>query len=133
MSHAEGASAAAWNQAWRDATWNEITAGDTWDVVVVGGGVVGAGVAREAARRARRGLLGEARDFAWGASSRSSKFVHGGLRYLPLGQWRVTHECVRERDRLVREAPGLVERIAFTRALLVPERRRRLLYAGWHS
>jgi glycerol-3-phosphate dehydrogenase len=120
----------AWNRAWRDATWGEIRDGHIWDVIVVGGGVVGAGVARDAARRGHRTLLVEARDFAWGASSRSSKFVHGGLRYLPLGQWHLTHECVRERDRLVREAPGLVERIAFTRVLLEPERRRRLLYAA---
>lgn len=80
-----------------------------WDLLVIGGGVSGAGVAREAVRSGARVLLLEARDFAYGTSSRSSKMVHGGLRYLAQGQWRVTAESVLERQRLLREAPGLVE------------------------
>ncbi|MES0873625.1 glycerol-3-phosphate dehydrogenase/oxidase [Sinimarinibacterium thermocellulolyticum] len=80
-----------------------------YDLIVVGGGITGAGVFREAARSGARVLLVEARDYASGTSSRSSKLVHGGLRYLKNGQWRLTLESVRERERLLDEAPGLVE------------------------
>lgn len=79
-----------------------------WDVVVIGGGITGAGVFREAARQGYRTLLLERRDFASGTSSRSGKLVHGGLRYLKQGQVRVTWHSVRERERLLRELPGLV-------------------------
>lgn len=80
-----------------------------YDLVVVGGGITGAGVFREAVRSGARVLLVEARDYASGTSSWSSKLVHGGLRYLRNGQWRLTLESVRERQRLIREVPGLVE------------------------
>jgi glycerol-3-phosphate dehydrogenase len=80
-----------------------------YDLVIVGGGITGAGVLREAVRTGARVLLVEQRDFAAGTSSYSSKLVHGGLRYLKTGQWRLTLESVRERRRLLREAPGLVE------------------------
>jgi len=56
--------------------------GQQWDVVVIGGGITGAGILLEAAKRGLSALLLEQRDFAWGTSSRSSKLVHGGLRYL---------------------------------------------------
>ena len=69
----------AWNAAWRDALLPELAASE-WDLIVVGGGITGAGILREAARRGWRCLLLEQRDFAWGTSSRSSKMVHGGLR-----------------------------------------------------
>ncbi|MBQ5948097.1 glycerol-3-phosphate dehydrogenase/oxidase [Massilia sp. ST3] len=84
-------------------------AGREWDVLVIGGGITGAGILLEAARRGLRAMLVEQRDFAWGTSSRSSKLVHGGLRYLAEGQLRLTRESVREREALLREAPGLVE------------------------
>src|SRR6185436_12215317 len=58
-------------------------------------------------------LLVEQKDFAWGTSSRSSKLVHGGLRYLKQGQWLLVRDAVRERRRLIAEAPGLVERMGF--------------------
>lgn len=80
-----------------------------WDVLVVGGGITGAGILLEASRRGLRALLVEQRDFAWGTSSRSSKLVHGGLRYLKEGQFALTRESVHERDALLRDAPGLVE------------------------
>jgi glycerol-3-phosphate dehydrogenase len=80
-----------------------------YDLVVVGGGITGAGVFREAVRSGASVLLVEARDYASGTSSWSSKLVHGGLRYLKNGQWRLTLESVRERQRLINEAPGLVE------------------------
>ncbi len=93
---------------------SDLARGDaTFDVVVVGGGITGAGVAREAAGSGLRTLLVEQRDFAWGTSSRSSKMVHGGLRYLGRGHPGLTREALRERERLLAEAPGLVERLPF--------------------
>ena len=85
----------------------------TWDLVVIGGGISGAGVAQQAARRGWKVLLIEQRDFAWGTSSRSSKLVHGGLRYLKQGDIKTTLHSVRERDRLMREAPQLIEPQSF--------------------
>ena len=79
-----------------------------WDLIVVGGGITGAGILREAARCGLKALLLEQRDYAWGTSSRSSKMVHGGLRYIAQGQIKVTRESVLERERLVKEAAGLV-------------------------
>ncbi len=84
-----------------------------WDLLVIGGGITGAGVAQQAARRGWSVLLIEQRDFAWGASSRSSKLVHGGLRYLKEGDIKTTLHSVRERERLMREAPELVEAQSF--------------------
>jgi glycerol-3-phosphate dehydrogenase len=71
-----------------------------WDVVVVGGGITGAGILLESVRMGLDALLVEQRDFAWGTSSRSSKLVHGGLRYLKEGRIFLTREAVRERERL---------------------------------
>jgi glycerol-3-phosphate dehydrogenase len=84
-----------------------------WDLVIVGGGITGAGILREAVRNGFKTLLVEQRDFAWGTSSRSSKLVHGGLRYLKEGNFKLTHESVKERERLIRDAPGLVEPLEF--------------------
>ena len=84
-----------------------------WDLLVIGGGITGAGILLEASRRGLRALLVEQRDFAWGTSSRSSKLVHGGLRYLKEGQFGLTRESVHERDALLRDAPGLVEPMGF--------------------
>ena len=79
----------AWNAAWRERALPELAARE-WDLVVVGGGISGAGILLEAARRGWRCLLVEQRDFAWGTSSRSSKMVHGGLRYIAKGQFGLT-------------------------------------------
>jgi glycerol-3-phosphate dehydrogenase len=84
-----------------------------WDVIVIGGGITGAGILLEASRRGLKALLVEQRDFAWGTSSRSSKLVHGGLRYLKEGQFALTRESVREREHLLRQAAGLVEPQSF--------------------
>ncbi|MDQ7781378.1 MAG: glycerol-3-phosphate dehydrogenase/oxidase [Desulfomonilaceae bacterium] len=84
-----------------------------WDLIVIGGGITGAGVFREAARSGLKVLLLEGRDFSWGTSSRSAKLVHGGLRYLKEGRIRLTLESVRARQRLLAEAPGLVEPLEF--------------------
>lgn len=82
----------------------------TWDLIVIGGGITGAGILLEAARRGQRVLLLEQRDFAWGTSSRSSKMVHGGLRYLGQGDIRLTRHSLLERERLLRELPDMVVR-----------------------
>lgn len=92
---------------WRDSIWSDLN--QDWDVIVIGGGIVGAGVFREAARIGLRTLLVEAHDFSSGTSSRSSKMVHGGLRYLKNGQLKLTMESVHERQRLIREGKGLVD------------------------
>lgn len=84
-----------------------------WDLIVIGGGITGAGVFLEAARRGQRVLLLEKADFAWGTSSRSSKMVHGGLRYIAQGDIRLTRHSLRERERLLTELPGLVERATY--------------------
>ena len=98
----------------RDDILAELRTVDEWDLIVVGGGITGAGILREASRCGLRCLLLEQKDFAWGTSSRSSKMVHGGLRYIAQGQLKLTHDSVRERERLLKEAPGLVERSEFT-------------------
>ena len=82
---------------------------EPWDLIIAGGGITGAGVAREAARAGLNVLLVERQDFSWGTSSRSSKMVHGGLRYIAQGDIRTTMHSVHERERLMREAPGLVD------------------------
>ncbi|MBW1893497.1 MAG: glycerol-3-phosphate dehydrogenase/oxidase [Deltaproteobacteria bacterium] len=82
---------------------------EQWDLIVIGGGITGAGVFREAVRMGYKTLLVEQKDFSWGTSSRSSKMVHGGLRYMAQGKFLLTMTSVREREKLLREAPGLVE------------------------
>jgi glycerol-3-phosphate dehydrogenase len=84
-----------------------------WDMIIVGGGITGAGVFREACRMGLSVLLLEQRDFAWGTSGRSSKMVHGGLRYLIEGKVLLSMASVRERQRLLTEAPGLVDPLKF--------------------
>lgn len=100
-----------WPQGWREETWGRLS--QPWDIVVIGGGITGAGVLREATRVGLRALLIEQRDFAWGTSSRSSKLVHGGLRYLKEGRLRLTRAAVRERQRLLEDGPGLIDPLGF--------------------
>src|SRR3990170_2774214 len=85
----------------------------TFDLLVIGGGINGVGIARDAAMRGLRTALVEAGDFASGTSSRSSKLIHGGLRYLEQGHVGLVLEAVRERERLRRLAPHLVRPQAF--------------------
>src|SRR5262245_38207415 len=88
--------------------------GPELDVLVVGGGVVGSGSALDAATRGLTTGLIEARDFASGTSSRSSKLVHGGLRYLEMLDFRLVHEALLERGLLLqRLAPHLVKPVPF--------------------
>lgn len=95
-----------WTKGWRDTVWAGLA--QPWDLIVIGGGITGAGILREARRAGLRALLLEANDFASGTSSRSSKLVHGGFRYLKNAQIRLTLESVRERERLIKEGRGLV-------------------------
>ncbi len=90
-----------------------------WDVVVVGGGATGLGCAVDAASRGLTTALIERFDFASGTSGRSTKLIHGGVRYLQGGQIGLVAQSLRERERLRQNAPGLVRAIDF----LVPTRR----------
>ena len=87
--------------------------GRSFELVVVGGGMAGAGIARDAALRGYRTLLLERQDFAFGTTSRSSKLIHGGLRYLELFDVGLVRESLRERERLARLAPHLVRPLPF--------------------
>ncbi len=86
---------------------------EPFDVVIVGAGITGAGVAREAALRGMRVALVEKDDFASGTSSRSSRLVHGGIRYLEHGELHLVYEASRERRILLRIAPHLVRPLRF--------------------
>ena len=99
------------NKTWREQTWSDLD--QPWDIIVVGGGITGAGIFNMAAQKGLKVLLLESNDFAFGTSSRSSKLVHGGIRYLRNRQYDVVRESVRERERLLKEADGLVDPLAF--------------------
>jgi glycerol-3-phosphate dehydrogenase len=100
-----------WTRGWRERTWAEL--GGPWDLIIIGGGITGAGILHLATHARLRAVLVEADDFASGTSSRSSKLVHGGLRYLKNAQIKVTLESVREREYLLRQGHGLVNRLGF--------------------
>src|SRR5882724_9610243 len=87
--------------------------GKNFDLLVIGGGIFGAGVARDAALRGLRVALVEKSDFASGTSSRSSKLIHGGFRYLQQGDFRLVFEACRERRVLQQMAPHLVRPLPF--------------------
>src|SRR5262245_27706077 len=87
--------------------------GASLDAVVIGGGMAGAGVARDLALRGASVVLFEKGDFASGTSSKSSKLIHGGLRYLELFDWRLVRESLREKKTLERLAPHLVRPLPF--------------------
>jgi glycerol-3-phosphate dehydrogenase len=90
----------------RTTRWNDLK--QDWDLIIIGGGITGAGIFNMAVRKGYKSLLVDAKDYAFGTSSRSSKLVHGGFRYLANRQYKVTAESVRERERLVRDARHLV-------------------------
>jgi glycerol-3-phosphate dehydrogenase len=91
----------------------ERLAGEMFDVLVIGGGITGAGVALDAASRGLRTALVEQHDFASGTSSKSSKLVHGGLRYLQQKEFGLVYENLAERQRLLQNAPHLVTPLPF--------------------
>jgi glycerol-3-phosphate dehydrogenase len=99
----------------------ERLATEVFDLVVIGGGITGAGIARDAAMRGMKVALIEKGDFASGTSSRSSKLIHGGLRYLKQLDIKLVKESLFERERLLRLAPHLVHPAPF----LIP------IYSGW--
>lgn len=103
-----------WQPGWRDEIWAQLD--QKWDLIVIGGGITGAGILREATRAGLKTLLVEGNDFSSGTSSRSSKLVHGGFRYLKNGQVKLTLISVRERERLLREGRGLVIPLGFLMA-----------------
>src|SRR6266550_4028875 len=85
-----------------------------FDVLVIGGGITGAGIARDAAMRGLSVALIDKGDFASGTSSRSSRLIHGGVRYLEHGHLHLVFEASAERRRLLRLAPHLVRPLEFT-------------------
>ena len=107
----------------RDAMREALASSDRFDVAVVGGGATGLGCAVDAAARGYSVLLVERDDFGAGTSSRSTKLVHGGVRYLARGDVRLVREALRERGRLLANAPHIVH----TRAFAVPA------YAWWEK
>lgn len=88
-------------------------ASESWDLIVVGGGITGAAAARDAALRGLRVVMLEQFDLAYGTSSRSSRLVHGGLRYLESFELSLVHEGLVERRRLFDSAPGLTQPVQF--------------------
>ncbi|UQN08239.1 glycerol-3-phosphate dehydrogenase/oxidase [Deinococcus sp. QL22] len=97
----------------RSSQLNALNASDQWDLIIIGGGATGLGAAVDAATRGYRTLLLEAHDFAKGTSSRSTKLVHGGVRYLAQGNIGLVREALRERGLLRRNAPHLVRDLGF--------------------
>jgi glycerol-3-phosphate dehydrogenase len=98
-------------QSWRKTTWRDLD--QPWDIIVIGGGITGAGIFNMAAQKGLKVILVEANDFAFGTSSRSSKLIHGGIRYLRNRQYDVVRESVKERERMLRESDRLVEPLPF--------------------
>src|SRR5258708_25234022 len=95
--------------------------GSRWEVLIIGGGASGLGAAVESAARGYRTALVEQVDFAQATSSRSTKLIHGGIRYLEQGRVALVRESLRERGHLLRNAPHLVHPLPF----ILP------LYAWW--
>ncbi|MFI5276442.1 MAG: glycerol-3-phosphate dehydrogenase/oxidase [Ktedonobacterales bacterium] len=98
-------------------------AAETFDVLVIGGGITGVGVALDAAARGYSVALVEASDFASSTSSKSTKLVHGGIRYLPQFDFALVHEALVERGALLRNAPFIVQPLAFVLPLYEDARR----------
>lgn len=97
----------------RDALLARLSTTPAWDIVIIGGGATGLGCALDAAARGHTVLLLEGRDFAAGTSSRSTKLIHGGVRYLQQGRLGLVRQALRERAHLLRNAPALVHPLRF--------------------
>jgi glycerol-3-phosphate dehydrogenase len=97
----------------RDDLLNRVQSQSNWDIIIIGGGATGLGIALDATTRGYKTLLLEQADFAKGTSSRSTKLVHGGVRYLAQGDIRLVREASIERGLLWRNAPHLVENQTF--------------------
>jgi glycerol-3-phosphate dehydrogenase len=107
------------------ASIREVLSREVFDLVVIGGGITGAGLARDAALRGVSVALLEANDFAAGTSSRSSKLIHGGLRYLERGEVNLVRKTALERKEIFRAAPHLAE----PRWMVIPLAGRAMLYS----
>ena len=93
-----------------------------WDIIVIGGGITGAGILREAARLGLKALLIERNDFASGTSSHSSKLIHGGLRYVAQGQIRLMRESVHARSHLLSDGAPLVQPLGYVHSIYKGDR-----------
>ena len=91
--------------------------GRGFEVLVIGGGINGVAIARECARHGKSALLVEQNDFGSGTTSRSTRIIHGGLRYLEHGEISLVRESLHERERLLSESPHLVRPMQFLLAL----------------
>src|SRR3954454_18535026 len=91
--------------------------GQHFQVIVIGGGINGVAIARECARAGKRTLLVEQNDFASGTTSRSTRIIHGGLRYLEHGELGLVRESLKERERMLCAYPHLVRPMRFVLAL----------------
>jgi glycerol-3-phosphate dehydrogenase len=103
-----------WAKGWRENIWSQLDR--EFDLIIIGGGITGAGILREATRAGLHAVLFDQGDFASGTSSRSSKLVHGGLRYLKNAQVKLTYESVHEREHLLKEGRGLITPLPFIMA-----------------
>ncbi len=101
----------------QDGRENHVPTAEKFDVAVVGGGINGVAIARQCALAGRRTLIVEQHDFAAGTTSRATRIIHGGLRYLEHGEFGLVRESLRERERLLRERPHLVRPVHFLLAL----------------
>src|SRR6516165_7329457 len=90
-----------------------LAARDAFDIVVIGGGINGCGIARDASGRGLSVLLVEQDDLASGTSSASTKLIHGGLRYLEQFDFRLVREALMERERLLKSAPHIIWPLRF--------------------
>ncbi len=97
----------------REQLINELNSGIEWDILIIGGGATGLGIAVDAATRGYKTLLLEQEDFSKGTSSRSTKLVHGGVRYLAQGNIRLVMEALKERGLLLKNAPHLTKNETF--------------------
>lgn len=104
--------------------------GRTFDLLIVGGGINGAAIARDAALRGLSVCLVEKDDWGWGTSAKSSKLAHGGLRYLELFEFGLVHEALQDRERFLRDAPHLVRPLRFLYPIYPHVAARRAVRAG---
>ena len=112
----------------REQLWSQLN--QDWDLIIIGGGITGAGIFRRAVSGGLKTLLLEAADFSSGTSSKSSKLVHGGFRYLRSGQYDVTFESVRQREKLLKQAKGLVTPLSFVFPHTTSVKQKRTFHAG---
>ena len=99
--------------------------GKGFQVLIIGGGINGVAIARECARREKRVLLVEQNDFSSGTTSRSTRIIHGGLRYLEQFEFDLVRESLRERERLLCQSPHLIRPMQFL--LVLPAKSRTFL------